>query len=76
MNDYKVEAMFTEDGTLALEGLPFQSGDTVEIIVLEKLREPSSLPTSPATEYPLAGTVLRYDDPFEPAVAAEDWNTI
>src|SRR6266478_6503879 len=23
--------------------------------------------------YPLRGTVLRYDDPFEPAVPPEDW---
>lgn len=25
---------------------------------------------------PLQGTVLRYDDPFEPAVPAEDWEAL
>lgn len=35
MNAYKVEAIVTENGTIVLHGLPFQTGDTVEVIVLE-----------------------------------------
>ena len=35
MNAYKVEAVVTENGTIVLHGLPFQVGDTVEVIVLE-----------------------------------------
>ncbi len=27
-------------------------------------------------DHPLEGTVLRYDDPFEPAVPAEDWEVL
>lgn len=38
MNAYKAEAVLTKDGTLTVEGL-LQSGDTVEIIVLESLME-------------------------------------
>lgn len=75
MNAYKVEAMLTEDGTLVLEGLPFHSGDTVEIIVLEKPQKHPSHPNFRA-EYSLAGSVLRYDNPFEPAVAPEDWDIL
>jgi hypothetical protein len=36
MNAYKVEATVTENGTIVLHGLPFQVGDTVEVIVLEQ----------------------------------------
>jgi hypothetical protein len=36
MNAYKAEAVLTEDGKLTLTGLPFQSGKTVEVIVVER----------------------------------------
>lgn len=36
MNAYKIEAVVAENGTVILRGLPFQVGDTVEIIVLEQ----------------------------------------
>ena len=29
--------------------------------------------TTPADRYPLRGSVLRYDDPFAPAVDADEW---
>jgi len=35
MNAYKFEATVTENGTVILRGLPFQAGDTVEVIILE-----------------------------------------
>ncbi len=35
MNAYKMEAIVTENGTIVLRGLPFETGDTVEVIVLE-----------------------------------------
>jgi hypothetical protein len=35
MNAYKLEAIVAENGTVILRGLPFQAGDTVEVIVLE-----------------------------------------
>lgn len=36
MNAYKFEATVTENGTVILQGLPFQAGETVEVIVLEQ----------------------------------------
>lgn len=53
--------------TLHLPELHHLIGSDVEIVVRE-------LPPAPrdADDYPLRGSVLRYDDPFEP-VAADDW---
>ena len=36
MNAYKLETILDKDGSLTLEGLPFRSGVSVEVIVLEK----------------------------------------
>lgn len=36
MNTYKAEAVLTEDGKLVLIGLPFTSGKTVEVTVVER----------------------------------------
>jgi hypothetical protein len=70
MNAHKLAATLMEDGTLVLKGLPFHAGDTVEIIILEQPKEERPRQAIQA-DYPLQGTVLRYDDPFEPAVPAE-----
>jgi hypothetical protein len=75
MNAHKLAATLMEDGTLVLKGLPFHAGDTVEIIILEQPKEVQPKQASPE-DYPLQGTVLRYDDPFEPAVPAEDWEVL
>ncbi|MBF2049328.1 MAG: hypothetical protein EDM05_023995 [Leptolyngbya sp. IPPAS B-1204] len=75
MNAHKLAATLMEDGTLVLKGLPFHAGDTVEIIILEQPKEERPRQASPG-DYPLQGTVLRYDDPFEPAVPAEDWEVL
>lgn len=79
MNAYKVETTLTEDGTLKLQGLPFHAGDTVEVIILERpscQQEQTATPTLESNQYPLRGTVIRYDDPFEPAVPMEDWEAL
>ena len=31
----KLEVVLSENGTLVLEGLPFQAGETVEVIILQ-----------------------------------------
>jgi len=36
MNAYKVETVVAENGRLVLQGLPFQAGDRVEVIILER----------------------------------------
>ena len=71
MNAHRIETALTENGKLSLQNLPFKKGDEVEIIILER----SSSKTTPDS-YPLRGTVIRYDDPFEPATSAEDWEVL
>jgi hypothetical protein len=74
MQAHKVEAVLSENGTLVLEDLPFQAGDAVEVIILERSKpQPTGIPSS---EFPLQGTVLVYDDPFGPAVAPEEWDVL
>ena len=78
MNAHHVETVLTENGTLTLQDLPFQAGDAVEVIILErhKLRtEEAHTNHSDSNPYPLRGTVIRYDDPTEP-VALEDWEVL
>ncbi len=74
MQAHKIEAVLSEDGTLVLQGLPFRAGEAVEVIILESRTPPSVPGHSP--EFPLQGTVLYYDEPFEPAVSPEDWDVL
>ena len=70
MQTYRIETTLTQQGAVTLRNLPFQKGDTVEIIVLRR----SFIP--PLTEnYPLRGMVLKYEDPTAP-VAQEDWEVV
>jgi hypothetical protein len=48
-------------------------GQEVEIIVLPIEARDAELSGQGVTTNPLAGSVLRYDDPFEPAVPADEW---
>ncbi len=60
--------ILTENETLTIKNLLFQAGETVEIIILERHSRPLN-----SNSYPLQGTVIRYDDPFESATPMEDW---
>ena len=71
MNAHRIETALTENGKLSLQNLPFKRGDEVEIIIIQK----SSSQTS-SNLHPLKGTVIRYDDPFEPVVSPEDWEAL
>ncbi len=71
MNAHRLETALTENGKLSLQNLPFKKGDEVEVIIFKR----SSSKTTPDS-YPLRGTVIRYDDPFEPATLAEDWEVL
>lgn len=75
MNAYKLETVLTENVTRILQGLPFHAGDTVEVIILERpscQQEQTATPASGLNQYPLRGTLIRYDDPFKPTVPLED----
>jgi hypothetical protein len=61
MNTYRLDAAFSQDGTLTHCGLPFQAGDSVEIILMAR--------TARATGSDgalLRGKVIHYDRPTEP----------
>jgi hypothetical protein len=69
-HSYRIETTLTEDSKLSLEGLPFQAGKKVEIIVSDQSQSESF------NAFPLQGSVLHYDHPFEPAISADDWNVL
>ena len=62
---YRVETKLQKDGTLTLRNLPFQAGESVEVLIVVQA-------ASQKNSYPLRGTSLHYTDPIEP-VAEEDW---
>lgn len=70
MSAYRTDATLTKDGTITLDDLPFQAGESVEIIIVSRVVQ-SSIQTS----HPLRGKVIRYDNPTEP-VAQEDWEAL
>lgn len=74
MKAYRTEMVLTESGSIALKDLPFQAGESVEIIVLE--RPAHQMSQQFAQAFPLEGTVLHYEDPFGPATALEDWDVL
>jgi len=70
MNAHRVEITINQDGTLTLKDIPFQAGDEVEVIIIER---PST--TSGNNVYPLRGQPLQYDAPTEP-VAENEWGVL
>ncbi len=70
MNAHKIETVVEANGTIVLKELPFQEGDAVEVIVLEKKAK-----TETDNPYPLRGMAYTYIDPTEP-VAVEDWEVL
>ncbi len=71
MEAVRIEAKVQSNGRVVLNDLPFEEGRDVEIIVLETHRKQ----TEPKSN-PLKGSVLKYDDPFEPACPPEDWEAL
>jgi hypothetical protein len=70
MRTYSVEKIVSKNGTVQLEALPFPPGELVEVIVLARKG------STPATRLrSLKGSVLKYEQPFEP-VAEEEWDVL
>jgi hypothetical protein len=67
---YHVEAILQRDGALTLDQLPFPAGQAVEVIIVPHAGGPE-----PANPYPLHGTPVRYEHPFEP-VAEDEWDAL
>ena len=66
MHAHRIETIVQEDGSLIVKDVPFQSGETVEVIIL------SQRSTAMPNAYPLRGTKVEYHDPFKP-VSDSDW---
>ncbi len=66
---HRIETTLTQSGTLTLDNLPFQAGETVEVLVM-----PSPSLPAPQDRYPLRGSPVQYQDPTEP-VAQQDWES-
>lgn len=71
MEAIRIEATVQPNGRVILNDLPFEEGKQVEIIVLDS----NGIETAQKLN-PLKGSVLRYDDPFEPAAPIEDWEVL
>ena len=70
MNAHRIETTINQDGTLTLDGLPFQAGDEVEVIIIER-----PVKTGGENPYPLRGQQVQYSAPTEP-VAENEWGVL
>ena len=70
MNAHRIETVVGGNRTIILKDLPFNEGEEIEVIVLEKKNGAKNKEASA-----LQGTLLRYDKPFE-SVAEESWEAI
>ena len=67
METYHVETTLRQDGSVTLTNLPFQAGETVEVLLFVRPTHAGG-----SSRYPLRGTPARYIDPTEP-IAEADW---
>ena len=72
MSTFRVDATLTEDGKITLDDLPFQAGDSVEIIIVPRANQPTE---KHPYRSPLEGKVIYYDGPTDP-IAQEDWEAL
>lgn len=70
MQTYRIEATVAQGGKVVLSNLPFEVGETIEIIVLS-----SFTPIQQTKRYPMHGLPITYIDPTEP-VAQTDWEVL
>ena len=71
MTPIRIETTIDSD-TLHLPQLKPLVGKSVEIIVREMPHQ-AERPSDGSWVSPLAGSVIEYNDPFEPAVPPEEW---
>ena len=71
METVRIEAIVQRNGRLIIDDLPFDEGEVVEVVVSDAKGLASVTDVNP-----LKGSVLKYDDPFGPAVSQEDWEVL
>jgi hypothetical protein len=69
MEAYRTETVIQPDRVLTLRGVPFRTGEKVEVIVLGSPQQGNE-----QKRYPLRGQPIRYEEPFD-SVAEDDWET-
>jgi hypothetical protein len=62
------ETTIEANGRLRVEGLPLRAGERVQIVIIPRQRG-----STVDRRYPLHGSPVQYDSPFEPATDPEDW---
>ena len=67
MATYKTKANVADNGTLTIFGLPFKSGEQVEVSI-----EPIEEAQEEKERYPLRGKPYKYERPFD-GVALDEW---
>jgi hypothetical protein len=70
MRAWRLETSVPQNGIIQVDNLPFRAGEEVEVIVLERSKQPVSQDWQL-----LKGSVVRYDDPTSP-VGVEDWDAL
>jgi len=86
MNAHRVVQVIGQDGKLLLQDLPFEEGDTVEVIILEvatkSRRKEVASPYHSSNQkpsmqdlYPLRGKPIEYTHPTQP-VAQDEWSVL
>ena len=69
MKIHKAKVLVLEDGKVVIDGVPVNEGHEVEVTI-------HILAALPPT-FPLKGLkILKYDDPFGPAVDPSEWNAL
>lgn len=73
MEAVRIETTVQPNGRIVVEDLPFEEGESVEVIVLQQNGQANSASDNP---YPLRGTAYKYEDPFSPLISLEDWEPV
>ena len=68
MEAHRTEAIVQKDGSVTVRGVPFHEGERVDVIVL-----PREQPVVREDRYPLRGSVVRFDQPLDPAAEPGEW---
>jgi hypothetical protein len=70
MQAHRIETVIQPNGKIVLENLPFEEGESVEIVISKAANQKDE------NLYPLRGTVYKYEEPFEPSAPLEDWEAL
>ena len=68
--EQRIETVVKKKGEISIKGLPFRTGEVVEVIIRKQKRTKGT-----KNPYPLRGTPIRYDDPFE-SIAEQEWEAL